>query len=320
MIRSLLLVPMIAFVACRPPGGNASAIEQACASRAQAQCQKRAQCTGGVGIVRIFGDMETCLQRTQLTCTMGLKASDTGNSAALVEQCAAAHLDQSCADFLNGILPPPCAPTGRRPNGGVCAFNGQCQSGYCGGTRTAVCGACKAPPAPDDSCAVDNCAPGQLCVPSTLRCQPYGAVGDACDSLHPCGADLGCTGLTSPVCQPAIATVGARCDADHICDGAVGLHCESHSGMPACTVNVVVGDGMSCNAVGSSYVLCSGGTCYTSTGPAPGNQTGTCKAAVADGSACDIVVGPPCLNPARCVVANGQTQGVCVFVDSATCG
>jgi hypothetical protein len=320
MIRSPLVLMML-LAACRSSSQSAAAIEDACASRAQAQCQKRAQCTSGAGIVRTFGDMETCLARTELTCKMGLKAPDTGNSVALVQQCTAAYAAQPCPDYLNNISPPPCAPTGRRPNGGICAFNGQCQSGYCGGTRAASCGACKpAPPVADDSCAVDNCAAGQLCVPSTLRCQPFGAVGDSCDPTHPCGADLGCAGRMNPVCQPAIATVGASCDADLMCDGSFGLHCESHSGTPACTANVVVGDGMSCGTVGATVAMCSSGNCYTSTGQAPGGQTGTCKAAVADGSACDIAVGPPCLIPARCVVANGQTQGVCVVVDPTTCG
>jgi hypothetical protein len=77
---------------------------------------------------------------------------------------------------------------------------------------------------------------------------------------------------------------------------------------------------MSCGVVGSTYTVCRAGSCYTSTGQAPSNQTGTCRPAVADGSTCDSIVGPPCLTPARCVVANGQTQGVCVVVDPATCG
>jgi hypothetical protein len=321
MTRFYLVMLTIAGAGCGRPGTSASALADVCAQRAQAQCNRRSECSAGTGIVHVYGDMATCLQRTQLSCEMGLKAPDTGQTTALVNACAAAYMAQSCADYLNGVQPTPCAPTGSRPDGAACAYNAQCQSGYCGGTRTAVCGTCKAPPVAGDSCAVDNCAAGQSCIPSTLLCQPLGAVGDACDSTHFCGNDLGCAGPGSRTCKSAVRTVGASCDANNVCDGTLALHCESHSGMPTCTPNVVAADGMSCGVVGSTYATCSdGGLCYTSTGQAPGAQTGTCKAAAADGGACDTQFGPPCLSPARCVVASGQTRGVCTVADATTCG
>jgi hypothetical protein len=76
-----------------------------------------------------------------------------------------------------------------------------------------------------------------------------------------------------------------------------------------------VGDGMPCGVVGGTYVGCGqGGGCYTSTGPTSTGQTGTCKAAVREGAACDNVVGPPCLPPGRCI------DGTCFIPDANKCG
>jgi hypothetical protein len=302
--------------------GTSNDLDAACTARAQARCAKRDQCSDGASIVRVFGDMNTCLSREKLSCTLSLTAAQTGNSPALVLQCANAYATQACTDFFNGLLPDPCMPTGARGPGDVCTFNAQCQSGYCGGSRDSICGTCATPPAAGDPCSTDNCAAGMSCIASTQLCQPFGATGDACDAGHSCGADLSCvTSGGTGSCTPTADTAGATCDATHPCDGTKGLHCESHSGTKTCTPNQYVGDGMSCGTVGASFVGCgSGGSCYTSTGVTVSGETGTCKAAAADGAACDVVVGPPCLNPARCIVTAGQTQGICVVADPRTCG
>jgi hypothetical protein len=322
MMRSLAIVCLILTAAGCGGVGVSDDVEAACSTRAQVRCTKRDQCSNGASITRVYGDMTTCLQREKLSCTMGLAAPDTGNNPMLVQTCANAYAGQSCSDFIDGALPDPCAPNGARPIGAVCTFNAQCQSGYCGGSRTSVCGTCANPPVPGDSCSADNCVAGASCVASNMQCQPFGAAGDSCDGTHPCGSDLGCIGATGmQTCQVTSDVAGSTCDSMHVCDGTKGLHCESHSGTKTCTATQYVGDGMSCGTVGISFVGCAmGGNCYTSTGIAGSGETGTCKAAVPDGAACDLVVGPPCLSPARCVVATGETQGTCVVADPRTCG
>jgi hypothetical protein len=322
MMRTRAIACFALLAAACGGSGVGSDTEAACSARAQARCTKRDQCSNGASIVRVYGDMTTCLDREKLSCTMGLSAPETGNSPALAMQCAAAYATQSCSDFINGLIPDACAPTGPRPAGAVCTFNAQCQSGYCGGSRTSVCGMCAALPAPGDSCTADNCAAGQSCVASTMLCQTLGGAGDACDGGHLCGSDLSCIGTTGmQTCQPASDVAGSSCDSMHSCDGTKGLHCESHSGTKTCTPTQYVGDGMSCGTVGIAFVGCAnGGTCYTSTAATTSGETGTCKAAAPDGAACDIVAGPPCLSPARCVVAAGGTEGTCVVADPRTCG
>ena len=54
-----------------------------------------------------------------------------------------------------------------------------------------------------------------------------------------------------------------------------------------------------------------GGNCYT--------VSGTCKAAAADGAACDTAAGPPCMTPARCVTS-GSTAGTCTVPSGSMCG
>src|SRR5579863_3402545 len=70
------------------------------------------------------------------------------------------------------------------------------------------------------------------------------------------------------------------------------------------------------------YVGCVAGGCYTTSGVAVGSDQGTCKPFASDNGACDIVVGPGCLLPARCVVSGGDassTGGTCVVPVASMC-
>jgi hypothetical protein len=80
------------------------------------------------------------------------------------------------------------------------------------------------------------------------------------------------------------------------------------------------GDGAACGTMADgSFAQCIKGDCYTSTGPAAANMTGTCKADAADGAACDVALGPNCTTPARCVPTSG-TAGTCVVPLGSSCG
>jgi hypothetical protein len=302
--------------------------DQACSDLAQARCDKRQSCTNGVGITRTFGNMTTCLTREKTTCTEGLGAPRTGNSPDLVEKCVAAYPTFSCADFADNKPPADCAPTGGGASGAACAFNGQCQSGFCAGTSNATCGMCALSPAAGDSCATSNCGHAQICVAATSLCQIRGTLNDSCDANHPCGNGLSCVGdnattATPGTCQNALTTLGAACGGATLpgCDGSVGLRCSGPANTSkSCIMTMLVAAGAACGTMADgSFAQCTQGDCYTSTGLAPGNQTGACKQDAADGAPCDVALGPGCTPPARCVPSGG-TAGTCVVPVASTCG
>jgi hypothetical protein len=312
---------------------GAAAIQQACGHLAQASCAKRLSCTSsvdpsGVNIMVAFGDLGTCMAREITTCVNGLSAPQSGNDPALVEQCVTAYANYSCVDFFNNNPPAACAAMGARAAGAPCAFTGQCASGYCAGAKNALCGTCAAAPAPGASCASSTCGHQQICVDTTLLCQPYGALGAACDADDPCGNGLFCTGAvvttaTMGTCQSAISQAGAACGGLMPgCNGAQGLFCGGTVGTKTCMPIAYVGDGLPCGNISTtSFALCQAGGCYTGTGVILSGQTGTCKADVKiDGGACDAVLGPACMTPARCVSSGGGSAGTCVTPTGATCG
>jgi hypothetical protein len=313
-------------------GGPAVTAAGACADVAKANCAKRVSCFDkinptGTGILRVFGTMDECLTRETLMCGNALAAPDTGNSPALIEQCAAALSGESCADFFAENAPAACEPTGPRESGKPCAFDGQCATGFCSGTKNAACGTCAAPPAAGASCASSLCARDQLCNPDTLLCYTPGASGDPCATETPCGYGLSCPtssgadASASHACVSAVADLGASCGGTKAaCDPMQGLFCSGPAGAKTCVKIAYVGDGATCGALDSGgFTSCIAGGCYTASGLAGSGEQGKCKADVTDGAPCDIVLGPGCQLPARCVVTAGGNTGVCTEPTGASC-
>src|SRR5689334_22936122 len=79
--------------------GSSQEAEMACTDAAEARCFKREACTNGTGIVRSYGDMDTCLLREKLSCMVSVGAPDSANTPTAQEACAAAIPDMTCADF-----------------------------------------------------------------------------------------------------------------------------------------------------------------------------------------------------------------------------
>jgi hypothetical protein len=301
-------------------------IQQACSDIAQTECTKRMTCSGGDSITRTFGTMENCVAREMLSCTNGLSAPQTGNTPALVEACVATFPTYSCADFFNNNPPGPCAAMGPGAIGATCAFNGQCASGYCGEIKNAACGTCQAPPAPGASCDGTACGHGQSCVQATMMCAALGVLNGSCDANDPCGNGLTCVGAvasssTPGTCMAAVETAGAPCGGTMAgCDGTNGLFCGGAAGAKTCMAITYVGDGAACGDLStSSHAECVAGGCYTATGPAGSGDMGTCKADTADGTACDIVLGPGCITPARCVLNGDASSGTCEIPLGSNC-
>lgn len=306
--------------------------DQACQKLAQASCNKRATCsysvdTAGANLQRAFGTMAACVTREALACTNALAAPQTGNSADTIEQCVADYPTYSCADFFDNNPPAACAPSGPRESGSPCAFNAQCATAYCSGTKNALCGTCASPPAAGDACVSSACGHGQLCVAATMVCVAYGASGGSCDADDPCGNGLSCVGAvaassTPGACQTSVEQLSAACGGTGPgCDGTEGLFCGGASGSKVCMTIAYVGDGMPCGDLSTtSHAECIAGSCYTSTGLAGTGEVGACKGDATDGSPCDTALGPACQTPARCILSGVGTAGTCIDPTGSACG
>jgi hypothetical protein len=95
-----------------------------------------------------------------------------------------------------------------------------------------------------------------------------------------------------------------------VCDGNQGLFCAGAAGAKKCVATMFVNAGQPCGVLTDGFAGCVAGACYTAKGLAGQGETGTCKANAADGDACDVMTGPQCEFPARCVLGNG-TAGTC---------
>lgn len=317
---------LLALVSLASCGSVSQTADQACGDLAQTRCSKRMSCTNGLGITRTWGDMSTCLAREKLSCTIGLAAPATGNSSSLVEKCVVAMAGESCSDFLDNSPPADCVAVGPRASGGACAFAGQCSTSFCNDNKVSACGTCGAMPAAATSCTTSVCGRNQECVPSTQMCQDFGTVSMPCSAALPCGADLSCIGATTTAmgtCMAPAATVGMPCGGTMPgCDGTKGLYCGGTAGAKTCMNINYVAAGMPCGTLADgSFQGCGGaGTCYTATGVAVAAEMGTCKTPAADDGACDTMVGPGCLPPARCIPTAAGSAGKCTVPAGTTCG
>lgn len=304
-------------------GGGGVTIEKACADIAMASCTKRATCTNGASITRLYGTMDVCLQRITGNCLSSAMAPGTGVTPAATEACVAAYNGFSCSDFFANNVPAECIHAGSRANGAACAFNGQCMSAFCSIPKGVQCGTCADPPAPGASCGDGGCAHGQICVSTTQVCTVPGVSGAACNKDNPCAFGLACVGSSSTTmgtCQTAGNMTGEACDYKNAtkasCDFTQGYECNTMS--MTCQPVMYAMDGQPCAAqTTGDYVLCYGdGFCAIPMG----SKTGTCKAPAMDGQPCDTALGPGCLPPARCITGGGTaTAGVCKVNDGSLC-
>jgi hypothetical protein len=316
--RAYVIVPFALFVvaACSPATIPSTAItnDQACADSATARCQRYAACGVAVPELR-YGDVPTCETRINRSCLAALTAANTGHTTATVEACANAIPTWSCEDFLNNEnLPEPCwQKLGSTSPGGACQYPGQCQTGFCAIAPGQTCGVCRTQPALGDSCkALTTCGQGLTCTSDTTTCVFFGGVGDACGTGAICGAALICVGANTTTgelgtCQAAVGTLAAPCiptpGGGPGCDRNAGLSCNSQS--MQCAPAVIATPGQSCAFANNQQVYCASAASCTD----PANGARLCASAE-DGAKCDLVAGPPCVPPARCIVPSGNTGTV----------
>jgi hypothetical protein len=318
-----VLASSVLAVACGGGGGGSGeapgvTAAQACADNAHQRCTQLQACSATDVELR-YGSEADCETRETYSCTMALSELLNGNSSGAIEACASAYTGWACPDYLNDQnIPQACQQQlGPVVNGGACAIDGQCQSGFCAISPASACGTCSNLPKPGDSCAqLTACGPGLTCTTDTFTCVAFGVRGAACGKGSVCGVGLSCVG---GICKPEGETVGAACDPT----GKTGAGCDRNSGLvcnsmsKTCQTVVVAAGGQPCgNDVGSQPAYCeAAGICTGATGTTPG----TCTAAAADGAACDTVTGPFCVIPARCI-GNGGTAGTCQYSGAQSCG
>ncbi|HZU85408.1 MAG TPA: hypothetical protein VE987_20895 [Polyangiaceae bacterium] len=328
--RSFLLFLVVVAAGCSssssttsPPGPTDM---QACADEAQASCTHLQSCSPADLAAR-YGDETTCENGLKTNCENALAAPSTGNDPSKTEGCAKAYAGWACADFLNNeSIPRACEQaTGALAGGAACAFPGQCSSGFCAIVPGRACGVCAPAPAPGDSCAqLTTCGPGLVCTTDTQTCAVFGASGAPCGKGAPCGAGLSCVGASAAApamgsCQAAVGASGAPCDPTQRssagCDRSAGLVCNAAT--KTCVALVFASGGQACGDVANQNTPCgASGQCSTSAS----GMMGTCTAAALAGSPCDLVNGPPCIPPARCIVdSDGQSSGTCAFVSASSC-
>ena len=304
----------------------------ACDGYAAIICAKLDACTGGVNVPMNYASVDECTAREALTCVASLEAPDNGGSASGIERCGAAVQAGSCADFFDHTnLPSPCvARPGPRPADAPCAFNGQCASSWCWLGTGATCGRCSTRPGVGAPCVANADCGGQSlhCSAALGACEPIVAPGSACDAQHLCPFEESCVtadGGASGICTVRGA-LGTSCDAKLVnaplCANDFGVFCPSATDV--CALAVVaqpdetcgITAGVTVNGVKgpSSMAICYGGSaCSPSTA-----SNGLCSPAAADGNRCDTVNGPPCLNPARCLVtSDAGTEGTCEILGIA---
>ncbi len=314
-------------------GPPAPTAEAACTARATAECTLRDGCSNHWLITRTYGDLATCIARLHDTCVASLAAPNTAITATIVQACATAYPSIACNDYLNGNLPASClAQPGPGANGTACRYASQCQSGYCAVNTGSACGACAAPPVAGALCdgagGVDGCGGhGMACVGASFdtagHCNALVPMGGTCDTTHECAAGLSCTPVATTAmnrtCQPAGSTLTTMCAqaTNPGCDTAHGLTCNGMTHL--CTAETLAQPGQACgiNADGSFTSCAAGGDCM---GYVAGtNPHGVCRAAAADGAACDRHSGPFCRTPASCVVMGAGTAGICQLPTASAC-
>jgi hypothetical protein len=271
--------------------------ETACTDFGKAFCGQIQSCSS-VFMKLTYGDQATCEARLKMPCLNGLKDPGTTQTASRIDACAQKVMTSTCADLFAHVVPAECkAPAGPQADGTVCGDDGQCQHSYCKKTNS-VCGVCATR---TSTCASnDDCDSGLVCAGGT--CTMRGAKGATCDDNHPCAYGLSCTSGTCATPPGA----GMMCTANTgggNCDTAQGYFCNPISNV--CQAFSFGNAGDPCGLVNQSFVICAAnGTCS-------GMLMGNCRAAAADGAACNDTV--KCQAPAQCI------NSVCTLADTSTC-
>ncbi len=333
-------------------GGSGTSVMQACADQAHAICAEREKCSENSFYNDAnYGSEADCETRAVLTCATALMAKDSSQTPAHIETCVAAYPSESCTDFYDNNPPAACIPLpGGLANGAPCGANGQCMSTFCATGPFETCGTCQPLPSVGATCYVQaDCGRNLACAKAAGAnavdpgiCATRVMMGGSCvTGKQPCASGLSCVGedamtMTPGTCQLEGTAVGAKCDTtaatEPTCNSQDGLACiptNGRKGVGSCQTIQLVGAGKPCaelpGGTGGTFMFTSFGACEAGGQCIGPDGAKTCVAAAADGAACDNdpTVGPPCLNPAKCVTSSGDvdagTSGKCTVPDATKC-
>lgn len=295
----LLLVSLGSACSSSSDGGGGGG---GCSEAAGDLCNKINSCFP-VLISLVYGDVATCVSRTELGCNEELGAPGSNVGGAEIATCGNAIAALSCDQVLVDS-PQECNVAGSRKDGEACQLDAQCESTNCRIT-SGSCGTCAARSPAGGACASsDDCAENLVCS-STVCATPVDA-GGACSTDEQCAGALICKG---GACAQA-SGAGEACNPQASeCDGLQALFCNPQSS--TCQKVEFANAGEPCGFVDSALVACTGGGKCNA--PA-GAQQGTCSAPLADGASCSLETGPDCLAPAECVA------GSCQLPNPESCG
>jgi hypothetical protein len=289
-----LLGPAIVLFACggddtSGPTGNG------CDELVSAICGKLQSCFPGL-VGTGFGSVATCAERIAIDCANEASAPGTGFTPEYARSCATAYDDASCAEVPALGLGECVAPSGSLGTGEKCANNTQCQTGYCRGDGSGLCGACANRLEGGAKCDQDPgaCPVGSACSANS-QCVALGKAGDPCSPDLPCVNLLICVEGHCDLGQSA----GESCETVP-CAVPQQLACDKTM---TCHLYKIGAPGDACENVGMDYVICGGGSeC---------SNDKICVAAGQDGAACGGTDGTACQNPARCVSGTCQLADTC---------
>lgn len=280
----------------------------ACSAWSAAWCGTMQKCAP-YWVAANFGTAANCATRQAAVCMAKIKAPDSGLGAAAIEACASAVKTSVECDYYNAIdAVEACRPKpGARKNAAACGDHSQCQSGFCRGLDSGMCGTCATRSKVGAPCTVAaDCEFGLSCTATqTIKvCAERAPVGGKCDASHVCLAPAVCMG--GSCAAPALA--GKPCDTTlKNCDAGLGFYC--HDQKAVCTAYKVANEDDACGYFDGDRIACAYGLTCKLTG---GGQ-GECKKIPPDGTGCSAGTPNACLAGAVC------DSGVCKVMQPDTC-
>lgn len=279
-------------------GASDASWPTACVAYAQAFCAIKIRCTAYT-FHRDYGTAEQCEARFGgNNCTTWMSSPGSKVTPADLVACAAALSTETCAQWFVST-PPECGVKGSLSDGAKCAYDQQCQSGFCDIAPGALCGPCQTKARLGESCShfLRECENGMRCAnPSgdTVEwvCTVPGGEGASCSGDDECSWGLVCI---NDRCVRAKG-LGEQCSGRE-CDLRSDLMCLSVAGSSgaACGRVSYPAPGEACDEA-AAIVCGSSADCKGTSGSA---KAGVCSAAREDGAACDS--SSDCLVPAQCL-------------------
>ena len=274
--------------------------DSACADYAEARCKREKSCNAFFFAAQ-WGTEPECEERMSIGCADRFSAHGTTWKPDNLAECAVELGDASCDDLQLGILPSSCqASPGTLGKGTACAYDDQCETGFCKKGSTGGCGSCKEHAKEGGSCSQDtDCTPGLACV--SYSCRALGRIGDDCGGSKLCMFGLVCDGGTCSAGAPAGSPCGQEPGLPDPCDQANGVFCDAL--LMSCRKVEVVPTGSDCSPYSPS--LCAAG------GYCNGYE---CVPALQEGDSCQVTGNRKCQFPAVCDL------GKCSVLTAADCG